>query len=42
MALCKPDTREQHLQGLDDRVSALQETRSSLSVLVTAARAEEA
>ncbi|MEV5601908.1 MerR family transcriptional regulator [Streptomyces sp. NPDC052299] len=42
VALCKLDTLEQHLRGLDDRISALQETRSSLAVLVTAARAEEA
>ncbi|WP_405936593.1 hypothetical protein OG338_07600 [Streptomyces sp. NBC_00726] len=42
VTLCKLDTLEQHLQGLDDRITALQETHSSLSVLVTAARAEEA
>ncbi|WP_256333044.1 hypothetical protein [Streptomyces sp. 2131.1] len=40
MALCKLETLEQHLQGLDDRISALQETRLSLAGPVGAARAE--
>ncbi|MGW1186201.1 MerR family transcriptional regulator [Streptomyces drozdowiczii] len=42
VALCKLETLEQHLQGLDDRISALQETRSSLAGLVGAARSEAA
>ncbi|MFB8088095.1 MerR family transcriptional regulator [Streptomyces sp. NPDC055992] len=42
VALCKLEALEQHLQGLDDRISALQETRTSLAGLVGAARAEGA
>ncbi|MEU2250298.1 MerR family transcriptional regulator [Streptomyces sp. NPDC019224] len=39
VAMCKLETLEEHLLGLDDRISALSEARSSLAGLVRAARA---
>ncbi|MFC5664558.1 MerR family transcriptional regulator [Kitasatospora misakiensis] len=36
LAECQLETLQTHLQGLDDRISALSETRTSLSRLITA------
>ncbi|GAA1165274.1 DNA-binding transcriptional MerR regulator [Kitasatospora gansuensis] len=39
VAECKLETLQEHLQGLDDRISALSETRTSLAGLISATRA---
>ncbi|MFD4476776.1 MerR family transcriptional regulator [Streptomyces sp. NPDC058471] len=41
VAECKLETLQEHLDGLDDRISALSETRASLAGLVIAAQARE-
>lgn len=41
VAGCKLETLREHLHGLDDRIAALAETRTSLAGLVSAARADE-
>ncbi|MGB8939384.1 MAG: MerR family transcriptional regulator [Streptomyces sp.] len=41
VAECKLETLQEHLDGLDDRISALSETRASLAGLVFAAQARE-
>ncbi|MFG2751999.1 MerR family transcriptional regulator [Streptomyces xanthophaeus] len=38
VSACKLETLQEHLQGLDDRISALSETRTSLAGLITAAQ----
>ncbi|MFD9407214.1 MerR family transcriptional regulator [Streptomyces sp. NPDC059989] len=42
VAECKLETLQEHLQGLDDRISALSETRTSLAGLISATQAREA
>jgi DNA-binding transcriptional MerR regulator len=39
VAECQLETLQEHLQGLDDRISALWETRASLAGLISASRA---
>ncbi|MGW1990193.1 MerR family transcriptional regulator [Embleya sp. NPDC001921] len=41
VAACKLETLREHLQGLNDRISALSEARTSLTGLVSAAQAHE-
>ncbi|ARF71061.1 MerR family transcriptional regulator [Streptomyces sp. NPDC012600] len=41
VAACKLETLQEHLRGLDDRISALSETRTSLAGLISAARPDE-
>ncbi|WP_062209786.1 MerR family transcriptional regulator [Streptomyces sp. NBRC 109706] len=41
VAACKLETLQEHLRGLDDRISALSETRTSLAGLISATRASE-
>ncbi|MGW0854587.1 MerR family transcriptional regulator [Streptomyces sp. NPDC002690] len=38
---CKLDALQDHLRGLDDRISALSQARTSLTGLITATRARE-
>ncbi|MFG2645087.1 MerR family transcriptional regulator [Streptomyces sp. NPDC048370] len=39
VAECKLETLQEHLEGLDDRISALSETRTSLAGLISATQA---
>ncbi|MEV2256254.1 MerR family transcriptional regulator [Streptomyces sp. NPDC050147] len=41
VAGCRLETLQEHLRGLDERISALSETRASLAGLVSAAQARE-
>jgi DNA-binding transcriptional MerR regulator len=41
VAECKLETLQEHLQGLDDRIRALSETRTSLAGLISATQARE-
>ncbi|GAA0592167.1 MerR family transcriptional regulator [Streptomyces crystallinus] len=41
VAECKLETLQEHLQGLDDRISALLETRTSLAGPISATQARE-
>ncbi|WP_327308945.1 MerR family transcriptional regulator [Streptomyces sp. NBC_01298] len=41
VAACKLETLQEHLQGLDDRIAALSETRSSLAGVISATQAHE-
>ncbi|WP_328908446.1 MerR family transcriptional regulator [Streptomyces sp. NBC_00234] len=41
VAGCKLETLQEHLEGLDDRISALSETRTSLAGLISATQARE-
>ncbi|MDT9686056.1 MerR family transcriptional regulator [Streptomyces sp. TRM76323] len=41
VAGCKLETLQEHLQGLNDRISALSEARTSLTELISATRAHE-
>ncbi|WP_371656582.1 MULTISPECIES: MerR family transcriptional regulator [unclassified Streptomyces] len=41
VAECQLETLQEHLQGLDDRISALSETRTSLAGLISATQASE-
>ncbi|MCX5409638.1 MerR family transcriptional regulator [Streptomyces sp. NBC_00335] len=41
VAACKVETLREHLRGLDDRISALSETRTSLAELISATRTPE-
>ncbi|TWV34929.1 MerR family transcriptional regulator [Streptomyces misionensis] len=38
VAECRLETLQEHLQGLDDRISVLSETRTSLAALISASR----
>ncbi|MFH9728198.1 MerR family transcriptional regulator [Streptomyces sp. NPDC017254] len=40
VAECRLETLQEHLRGLDDRISALSETRTSLVGLISAARTD--
>ncbi|MFI1255362.1 MerR family transcriptional regulator [Streptomyces netropsis] len=41
VAGCKLETLQEHLEGLDDQISALSETRTSLARLISATQARE-
>ena len=41
VAGCRLETLQEHLQGLDERISALSENRASLAGLISAAQAPE-